>query len=319
MTKVSRFAGYTAGVLVYTTLVILWGAFVRATGSGAGCGSYWPKCNGTIIPLAPSIETIIEFSHRLSSSLLGVLVIGLVVWATRAFPKRHRVRRSAAAALLFTISEGLVGAAQVRLELTAQNTSLARAVWQSIHLGNTFLLVAALVLTLWWAVGGAAPQLRGQGVVGWLLGVSLVGTVLLGVTGAITALGDTLFPAESLRQGLAQDFSPAAHFLVRLRVIHPVFAISLGVFITAMAGYVRRRRPGVATERAARTLTTLFFVQLGIGVINVVLLAPTWMQLVHLLLAELVWIALVVLSAAALAQPQSVAPPARVPAFQPQR
>lgn len=313
MRHISRFAAYTASVLMYTTLVILWGAFVRATGSGAGCGSHWPACNGQIIPMARSIETLIEFSHRVSSSLLGLLMIGLVVWAVRAFPRGHSVRRGAGTALFFTIMEGLVGAVQVKLELTAQNPSLARAIWQSIHLANTFLLVAAVTLTLWWAVGGGRLNIRGQGLVAWLLGIGLVGAVLLGATGAITALGDTLFPAESLRAGIMQDFSPAAHFLIRLRIIHPLLAIGLGVFLVVSAAIIRRRRPGRTTERMARALIILFFVQLGVGALNVVLLAPTVMQLVHLLLADLVWIALVLLSAAALAQeqPENAAVPVR--------
>lgn len=319
MIAVSRFAKYTAGVLAYSLLVILWGAFVRATGSGAGCGSHWPKCNGQIIPIPQNIETVIEFSHRLSSSLLGLLTIGLVVWAFRVYPRRHSVRRGAGAALFFTIVEGLVGAAQVKLELVADNPSMARALWQSIHLANTFLLVGALTLTLWWALGGGQLRLRGQGMVGALLLIGVIGTLVLAATGAITALGDTLFPDASLREGLAQDFSPTAHFLKRLRIIHPLLAIGLGVFLVLSSQYIRRKRAGATTQRMAQALTTLFFVQLGVGALNVVLLAPTWMQLVHLLLANMVWIALVVFAAAALAEEQAEVTNPALPALVPQR
>jgi len=158
--KLGRFALYAWAVLVYNLLVILWGAFVRASGSGAGCGSHWPLCNGEVIPLAPPVATLIEFSHRLTTGLAGLLVIGLVVWAFRAFPRGNSVRLGAALSLAFILIEGLVGALQVRLGLTADNASVGRAVVGSIHLANTFLMLAALTLTAWWAGGGASLQLR---------------------------------------------------------------------------------------------------------------------------------------------------------------
>ncbi len=48
------FSRYAWGVLLWNVLVALWGAYVRATGSGAGCGSHWPTCNGEILPRAPA-------------------------------------------------------------------------------------------------------------------------------------------------------------------------------------------------------------------------------------------------------------------------
>jgi heme A synthase len=321
MKHIYRFASYARGVLIYTLLVILWGAFVRATGSGAGCGSHWPLCNGDIIPRAPQLETLIEFSHRLTSGFLGFLMLGLAIWAYRIFPRRHRVRYGAFCSLVFTIVEGLIGGAQVRYEMVAQNQSLARSIWQSAHLANTFMLVAALTLTVWWAAGGPPLRLRGQGLVGWLLGLGLVGTVILGVTGTIVALGDTLFPVSSFAEGVRQDFSPTAHFLIRLRILHPILAVILGIYLVTIAGFVRTERPSQATSRLARVLAALFVAQLGLGGLNVLLLAPIWMQLAHLLLADLVWITLVLLTAAALAQPQawsvSAVPVAPVPYAEP--
>lgn len=301
--KHSRFVTYSYGLLAYTMIVIMWGAFVRATGSGAGCGSHWPLCNGTILPRPERIETLIEFSHRVTSGLLGFSMLLLAGWAFRAFPRGHRVRYSALATLACTVTEGLIGGAQVRFEMVAGNTSPARAIWQSAHLANTFVLLGALALTVWWAVGGRAIRLRGQGLIGGLLGVGLLGAIILGITGTVAALGDTLFPVNSLAEGFRQDFSSAAHFLERLRVIHPAFAVALGIYLVVVGGFVRSRRPSPGTTRCARMLAVLFVVQLGLGALNVVLLAPTWMQLVHLLMADLVWITLVLLAASALAVP----------------
>ncbi len=301
--KVHRFAAYTWALLTYNLVVIVWGAFVRATGSGAGCGAHWPTCNGEVIPRAPQVETMIEFTHRLSSGLVLLLVIGLVVWAYRAFPKGEPVRLGALFSLVFTITEALVGAGLVLFELVADNDSMARAWSMAIHLVNTFLLLGALTLTAWWSSGGAQVRLRAQGTVGWVLASSFLGMLLLGGSGAIAALGDTLFPAASLAEGIRQDFSPTAHILLQLRVWHPVIAIVVGFYLFFAVRFVAQQRHTAPTRRFARGVMVLFLVQLIAGVVNLALLAPIWMQLVHLLLADLVWIMLVLLSAAALAQP----------------
>lgn len=302
MPILSRFARYNLLVLCYTLLVILWGALVRATGAGAGCGSHWPLCNGEVLPRAPAIETQIELSHRLSSSALGVLVIVLVVWALRSYRRGNPIRAGAVAALVFTVLEGLIGAAQVRLELVADNPSLARGAWQAAHLANTFLLTAALTLTLWWACGGAGLSLRGSRTVVALLAGGFAGMLLLGASGAVAALGNLLWPVDSLSAGFAADLSPASSLLLRLRILHPLIAVAVGAYLALSAWVVARLRPERTVKQAARWLAMLYGVQLVAGVANVVLLAPTWMQLLHLLLANGVWIALVLLAAAALAR-----------------
>jgi heme A synthase len=308
--KLGRFAIYAWAMLAYNLLVILWGAYVRASGSGAGCGSHWPLCNGEVVPLAPPVATLIEFSHRLTTGLAGLLVIGLVVWAFRAFPRGNSVRLGAALSLAFILIEGLVGALQVRLGLTAGNASVGRAVVGSIHLANTFLMLAAMTLTAWWASGGASLQLRNpdagkgrQGLLGWVFAVGLLGALLVGASGAITALGDTLFPSESLADGLQADFSAGAHFLIQLRVIHPILAVLVGVYSIAAGRLAAAWRPSVATRRLSWALVALFGAQLLIGVVNVALLAPIFMQIIHLFMADLVWVALVLAAAAALGAP----------------
>ncbi len=296
MLQLNRFARYAWFVLFYNLLVILWGAYVRATGSGAGCGSHWPLCNGQMVPRAPQLETLIEFAHRLTSGVSLILVVILVVWAFRAFPRRSPVRLAAVWSGVFIITEALLGAGLVLFGLVADNDSLARAISMSLHLVNTLLLLAALVLTAWWASGGHAARVEGSRGLVWALRFGWLLSILLGVSGAIAALGDTLYPATSLAQGIQQEFSITANLLVRLRVLHPVLAVGIGVYLIVVARAARGQSPQPAADRLAKLLTVLVIVQLIAGAINVLLLAPVWMQLVHLLLADLVWLALVLLS-----------------------
>jgi len=307
----TRFARYGWAVLGYNLLVILWGAYVRASGSGAGCGAHWPLCNGEVIPRAPALETIIELTHRATSGVALLLVVGQLAWARRIAPRRGPLWWAAHTAMALMVTEALVGAGLVLFEMVAENASLARAWWLAAHLLNTFGLLAMLGLVPWLAsragatrstfgavlraVWQAAGRERG------LLLVALGGTLLLGMTGAITALGDTLFPSRSLAEGFAQDVSPTAHLLVRLRVIHPTLAVAMAAVLLLTAGVCAARRPSIETRRFGLAVAALVLTQLLAGVVNLVLLAPTWMQLVHLLLADLLWLALVGLVATTLA------------------
>lgn len=296
-----RFARATWGLVAFLLAVVVWGAFVRATGSGAGCGAHWPVCNGQVLPRAPALETIIEFSHRVSSALVTLAVIGWAVWGFLAFPRRHRVRAGAALGVVAILLEGAIGAALVLLRLTGTDDSLTRAVVMCLHLINTFFLLAVVALTGAWAGGTASPRFREQGAVGVLVPAALLGLVVLGVSGAIAALGDTLFPARSLAEGFRQDMAGGAHVLLRLRVLHPLLAVAVGTLLLATAAVSSLLRPGRPLRRAAIALATLVVLQLTAGMVNLVLLAPVWMQLVHLLLADAVWLAAVLLGASALA------------------
>ncbi|MBK7908507.1 MAG: COX15/CtaA family protein [Gemmatimonadetes bacterium] len=293
----SRFARYGWGVLAFNLLVILWGAYVRASGSGAGCGAHWPLCNGEVIPRAPSVETLVEMAHRITSGIALLLVVGQLAWARRALPKGDAARVVAHVAMALMLTEALVGAGLVLFEMVAQNQSIARAYWLAAHLLNTFGLVAALALVPWYASGQSAPRAGRFGPELKLLLAALAGTLLLGMTGAVTALGDTLFPAASLAEGMAQDFSPTAHFLVRLRVVHPTLAVLVVILLLLTAGVNAKLRPSVTTRRLAMAVAGLAVTQLAAGLVNLLLLAPIGMQLVHLLLADALWIALVLLAA----------------------
>ncbi len=299
----SNFTRFAWGALGYTLLVILWGALVRATGSGAGCGSHWPLCNGEVIPRAPEIETLIEFAHRITSGIALLLVLVMAIWARRAFGAGHIVRRGAVASLAFMIIEALLGAALVLFELVAHNASLTRAVSMALHLANTFLLIGAMALTAWWSGGAPAPRPGADRRRIWQLVIAAVALLFVGMSGAITALGDTLFPVEELRQGLHQNLSPFAQTLIQLRVLHPLIAVLAGCYTVVLAWSIHGAAPTGDTRRLALGLSVLYIVQLVVGSANVWLAAPVWMQLVHLLLADAVWILLVLLGAAVLAQP----------------
>lgn len=294
--QLTRFAKYAWFVLAFNLGVILWGAYVRATGSGAGCGSHWPLCNGEVIPKSQQVETLIEFTHRASSGIAFLLVLGMLIWAWRKFPQRHRIRSVALFSMVFMITEALVGAGLVLLELVAENTSTARAISISIHLVNTFLLIAFITLTAWWASGGKPVRLTFGNFNVWLLLIGLIGVILLGMSGALTALGDTLFPVTSLEEGLRQDFSPAAHFLIRLRIFHPTIAVIVSLYIILVISWITNKTKNGRNQIIGRAAILIILLQLLAGLVNVILLAPVWLQLVHLLLADLIWIGLVLFS-----------------------
>jgi heme a synthase len=296
-----RLSQFAWGVLAYNLAVILWGAYVRASGSGAGCGAHWPLCNGEVIPRAPSVATLVEYSHRLTSGLALLGVVALLVWTWRACSAGHPARRGAVLSLIFIVTEAAVGAGLVLFELVADNATMARAMFMAAHLANTFLLVAVLTLTAWWLSGGGPVAPRRHPAIALVWVVLAVGLLLSGVSGAVAALGDTLYPAASHADGLAATLSPSSHVLLRLRALHPVIAVSAGVLLMFGASRLAATDDELG-QRLARTTLMLAGVQLLGGLLNLLLLAPVWMQIVHLLVADLLWIAFVLLGARTLAR-----------------
>jgi heme A synthase len=294
------FARFAWGLLAYDVAVVAWGAYVRATGSGAGCGAHWPLCNGEVVPRSPPVEMLVELSHRLTSGLALALTVILLVWAFRAYPRGHVVRRGAVTTTALMMGEALIGAGLVLFQLVAHDESMKRALSVCLHMCNTFLLLGSTALTAWWASGGARVRLRGHRAVAWTLGVPLIAMFVVGISGTVTALGDTLFPPTSLAAGLAQDFAPGAHLFVRLRAIHPILAASTGAAIIVTGGLARALRPSRAVRWLSRAAAVIVVAQVAAGLLDVALLAPVWLQLVHLALADTVWVALVLAAAAAL-------------------
>jgi heme A synthase len=317
----TRFARFAWGLLAYDVGVVAWGAYVRATGSGAGCGRHWPLCNGELVPRAPHVETLVELSHRTSSAVALGLTLLLFLWSRRAFGSGHVVRRCAALAVTLVVVEALIGAALVLFELVAHDASAKRAMSVALHLLNTFFLLATTALTAWWASGASPVRIRGQGAVAWAAGVPLLALLVVGATGAVTALGDTLFPAVSVVAGLAQDLSRNAHFFLRLRALHPVLAVLTSALIVGAAHVTRALRPSWRVNALTRIATALALAQLGAGLLDILTLAPTALQLVHLVLADALWISLVLTAAAAMADVSApVGPPSRpLPPLSPNR
>jgi heme A synthase len=288
---VAKFRQFAWAALAYNELVVLWGAYVRASGSGAGCGNHWPLCNGTVLPTAPQVATLIEFSHRITSGLALIAVVALCISSFRIFPRGHRVRGLCVASVAFLFMEALLGAGLVLFNYVAQNASIGRAVYLAAHLTNTLLLLGALAAAAWFAV--AEPIELKLKEVPWPFWAVLPVAVVVCITGTVAALGDTLFPSATLAAGMRQDFSPAASFLVRLRLVHPLVAAVSGLLFATVAFFALR----VSSRSTMRTLSILVivttFIQLCAGMANLALLAPVWMQIAHLFLADVVWVALV--------------------------
>ena len=289
--RVPSFTGYAWGVLGWNILVVLWGVLVRASGSGAGCGSHWPLCNGEVIPSMRGMATVIEFSHRIMSGLAFVAVAGLLGWSLKLFPRAHRVRTMATAAFAFLIVEVALGAGLVLFQYVAGNVSTGRAFFLSLHLANTQILLATLALTAWFSRPNGRASVRASP-----LHVSaLAAAIVVSITGAIAALGDTLFPVSSIAEGVRQDFSASAHFLLRLRIVHPAMAIAAAAFFIWIS--VRALRSDSVTARRIALAAVIFTIaQLSAGALNWALLAPVGLQIVHLLFADLLWITLVLLT-----------------------
>jgi cytochrome c oxidase assembly protein subunit 15 len=282
-----------------TVLVSVWGAFVRATGSGAGCGSHWPLCDGAIFPEVASAATLIEFSHRVTSGLALLVVVALWVAVRRRTSPGALARSAATASLVFMLTEAAIGAGLVLLELVGDNTSVARAVVMGTHLINTFALVGALTITAWALPSGQLRWIEGR--TGGVLLVCAGALLLTNVSGAIAALGDTLFPARTLFEAWRQELSVTSNILIRLRLLHPVLAVSTAAAVAAGCASMTRAAGGHTPF--SRALLGLLGLQLAAGTVNVLLLAPTWLQLVHLLLANGVWVAFVLVAANTLSAP----------------
>uniref|UniRef100_E6QNA4 Cytochrome oxidase assembly protein n=1 Tax=mine drainage metagenome TaxID=410659 RepID=E6QNA4_9ZZZZ len=295
------------GVLAYFIATILWGTVVRATGSGAGCGDHWPLCNGTVMQQAPSMQTMIEFAHRITAGLDLVFVLALLVWTWRSTVVGHLARWAAGASVFFTLTEGLLGALLVKLGLTAQSQSPLRAPFLALHLSNTLMLVATLAMTahmLGRRQGFRWRDLRITHAVGTTIG--MIAVMIVGVTGSMAALGDTLFPATSLSASMAEDFSTNSTWLLRWRWTHPTVAILASIFLIWLLIRATRRGGPWDNRKLSTLVVAMLALQYLLGALDVWLLAPVWMQVVHLLGADVLWSALVVLTARLTLLPKTI-------------
>lgn len=291
-------------MLAYFIAVILWGGVVRATGAGAGCGDHWPLCNGTVLQHSASVNTMIEFTHRITSGISFFSAVGLLVWTFAATMRGHLARYAAGAAVIFTLVEAILGALLVELGLTAQSQSPLRPWYLALHLTNTLLLLAALTLTAH-MLSRKQGYLRGSVRLVAPIGATtcIVAVLIVGVTGSLAALGDTLFPASSLSAALAQDFSSTSGWLVRWRWTHPTIAFLASIFLIWILVRAAQRSAQWDNRGLSALVLILLAAQYVLGVLDVVLLAPVWLQIAHLLGADVLWAALVVLTARLTLQP----------------
>ncbi len=291
----SRFAWFA---LFYNILVILWGVFLRASYSGDGCGQHWLTCQGEAIPSAPELKTIIEFSHRLTTALAGVVVVVLAGWAFVKFPRGDRVRVFALLSLVFIVVEGAIGGGLVLTGNTAANWTPTRPYWTAGHLINTFVLLAFLSLTAWCA---SRPNREWRALPTKYYLIFLGGAAVLlltGISGSMASLAHMLFPSASLIEGIGKDFDPNSHPLLRLRVVHPIFSVFAAVLLIIATGWIRQEiQEDAEVSRWSKAVLILVVVQIAFGAVTLLTLAPIVMQIGHLLLADLIWISFVLLGA----------------------
>lgn len=312
--RAQRLFPYVAwGTLGFNVLVILWGTVVRATGSGDGCGESWPKCGQQFIPPNPTVETLIEFSHRASSFLAGLGVAALFFLALWGWPKRHLVRKAATASGVFIVIEALLGASLVLFGWVDDDISRARMIVVPLHLVNTFVLLGSLAVTAWWGSGFAEPETEEKGKsIRWLW-IGAIALLIVGGTGALNALADTIFPANSVADGIAAEFGSTAPLLLRLRIVHPAIAIAGGLLVGWIAADTARRGSPV-TKRFASTVSIIVLLQFFIGIANIFFLTPLALQVTHLMVADLLWLSFVFFGVSWLGDAVPAREPRSVPA-----
>lgn len=267
--------------LILAFAIIIWGAWVRISGSGDGCGAHWPLCKGELWPSLMSVETWIELFHRIKSGLFGITVIAAFVLSRIQFPKNHPARHAAFWGLFFSITEALIGAKLVLFDLVGENQSLQRVITSALHLSNTSILMGALVATVMWSKDSKmfkpspwkAPAL-----------IFLVLFICIGVTGTWAALSNTLFPSASLQEGLAADFSNTSHWLVQIRIAHPIIAVIFGSIIWIKLLKLTKNINDSVIALLSKICIPLTLI---IGFLTLSLLSPTWLKLTHLAFSTL--------------------------------
>lgn len=296
-----RFMRYAWWLLGYTLFVILFGAVVRITGSGAGCGQHWPSCNGELVHLPHSLKTTIEYTHRLTSGLSVLSIVGLLVMAFRLYPRGHSVRASAGIAFSMILVEAMIGALLVKLRLVENDASLGRILVLPLHLVSTALLTAALSWCAYFASNPVSTEPPLPKAARALLVAAGLGILLVSATGAVTALGDTVYPVQAtgLLARIREDQGANAVLLQRMRGLHPFLAISVAAFVAYAAALLQSYRTTERVKRASVVLIVCVALQVALGALNVWLSAPGPLQVLHLLLANLTWIALILLAASA--------------------
>ena len=283
--------------LIFCLFIIVWGAWVRLSGSGAGCGDHWPLCNGQVIPLDAGIKTFIEYTHRFTTGIFGITILLMLWFSKKDYPKGHYFFKASLWSLILTIIESLIGAFLVKKGLVENNQSDLRALVIAIHLANTFFLMAALMCSVYFSSRQCVRKDVEKKEKLKMMGLAFL-LILVGASGAITALGNTLFPESSLLEGIKNDFDSSSHFLIRLRIFHPALAILTSVLLFIWTNIKSNNQQILKSHGNAYTV--LIFIAVGFGALNWLLMAPVWGALLHLLIADFLWLGFVGLSCSVL-------------------
>ena len=293
---IRRYRRFVWGIVAFTVLVILSGDLVQATESGAGCGEHWPRCDGSLIPAIGDAHTAVEFTHRIVTAVLSISFIVMVVAARRLFGRGHLVWRTALWATGFLILEIFLGAALVLFGWVEADASWGRVIADGFHVINTFMLVGAVALVAHFAGGNPGFRINPAARRDRYLLAAVAILILIAVSGTLNSLADTLYFTD----GVNVDETPIAALLVSIRGIHPAIAIGGGVIIFYLVHLAAAHATGT-TEKLALTIQGVIGLQFLVGIFNIVLLTPLETQIIHLTLADALWLLLLIFSAHTLA------------------
>ena len=274
--------------LIFSIVSIIAGAIVRATGSGDGCGASWPTCNGEIIPELDTPSELIEFSHRSVSGVL--LIITLIIFVKSFKDEVPTLQKKIIWSLtFFVLLEALIGAVIVIYEWVGMNSSAPRIIAVPLHLVNTFGLLGTYTL-LFYLTQNSKTTLNNFFDRGFKIGLFLF--LLSGATGSIAALADVIFPSESFITGLAEDFDTNSEVLIRLRILHPIVASALSLYLYSEANRLQNEYQVIT-----KNIKLLILLGVLLGVSNVISNIILPLSILHLLMADLLWILYVYKSA----------------------
>jgi len=273
--------------LFLSIVSILAGAFVRATGSGDGCGATWPTCKGRIIPALTDTSELIEFSHRSVSGLL--LIVTLIIFSkTRKLHKASLVKSVTNYLTFFVIFEAIIGAVIVLFEWVGLNSSLPRIIAVPIHLVNTFGLLGSYAI-LYKILEDDIQEIKSIFNKNFIL-ISFL-FLLSGATGSITALADVLFPSASFIEGFLADFDKTSEVLTRLRILHPIISTILSIVLYLYSTRINKKY-GVNVK----LLKTFVIIAVSLGVLNVLSNIVLPLSILHLAIADFLWISYIYVS-----------------------
>ena len=291
MTHLTYFLSYVWGLLIFTVAVIISGDIVQSTESGAGCGDSWPKCEGSLVPAIENIHTAIEFIHRALTSVLSVGYLGLLAWSYLLFGRRQLVWRSVLFSAFVLLLEILIGAALVFFGWVEDDASWGRVIVDSLHVVNTLILLASLVLILFWASESENRSISKEYSRGRFL-IAAIGIVMvITITGTINSLADTLYFSDQV----VVEETPIAQLLVSVRAVHPLVAI-IGAFLIVGSIYMVMEDPKVTYSGLGFGIFGILFLQIIVGILNIALLTPVETQIIHLSLADALWVLLIFFS-----------------------